>query len=343
DVVQGPVRVPDLGAGNTAYSSTMGLILVNNDVGFNDLWYTFRNTGRLYIPEDSDQRWSGEAPQASYAASLDKGLQDLTYLPIRDGDDAWEVIQDVAGAEFGSAFWDEKGVFRFWNAHRIRDLQTKVVRRLTLDEVSGLQVTNSLDSVRNIWSVDAGRKKAVYGTVYESRDPDEFLTPAGSIRTFRVWSENVVAPDPFLVRRRSTMGSGTDYPNYQWDDEETHTYVVQFLINGKWIQKESGTQGVSGVDIRCMYTDTGELLLRVANGHPYPVRFARREDNIPSLRIGGVVVEDFPNNVITEEDQESSAKYGPRNLKLSGDWVQERLRISEVDEFLKSRTVEPIP
>src|SRR5690606_31632574 len=233
--------------------------------------------------------------------------------------------------------------FRFWNAHRIRDLQTKVVRRLTLDEVSGLQVTNSLDSVRNIWSVDAGRKKAVYGTVYESRDPDEFRTPAGSIRTFRVWSENVVAPDPFLVRRRSTMGSGTDYPNDQWDDEETHTYVVQFLINGKWIQKESGTQGVSGVDIRCMYTDTGELLLRVANGHPYPVRFARREDNIPSLRIGGVVVEDFPNNVITEEDQESSAKYGPRNLKLSGDWVQERLRISEVDEFLKSRTVEPIP
>src|SRR5690606_1768534 len=219
DIVQGPIRVPDLGAGNTAYSSTMGLILVNNDVGFNDLWYTFRNTNRIYLTEELGQRWSGEAPQASYAASLDKGLQDVTALPSRDGHDAWEVSQDVVGAESGSAVWDEKGIFRFWNAHRIRELQTKVVRRLTLDEVSGLQVTNSLDSVRNIWSVDAGRKKAVYGTVYESRDPDEFRTPAGSIRTSRVWSENVVAPDPFLVRRRSTMGSGTDYPNYQWDDE----------------------------------------------------------------------------------------------------------------------------
>src|SRR5690606_39517818 len=92
-IVQGPTRVPDLGAGNTAYSSTMGLILVNNDVGFNDLWYTFRNTNRIYLTEELGQRWSGEAPQASYAASLDKGLQDLTYLPIRDGDDAWEVIQ----------------------------------------------------------------------------------------------------------------------------------------------------------------------------------------------------------------------------------------------------------
>src|SRR5690606_9336551 len=271
DVVQGPVSVPDLGAPPSVNNEDQGLVLVNHDIGFNDLWFTFRAVGGLFFLDDPDfSAYSGEARPATYAASLDKGLQDLTYLPIRDGDDAWEVIQDVVGAEFGSAFWDEKGVFRFWNAHRIRDLQTKVVRRLTLDEVSGLQVTNSLDSVRNIWSVDAGRKKAVYGTIYESRDPDEFMTPAGSIRTFRVWSENVVAPDPFLVRRRSTLGPDTDYPNDPWNDEETHTYVVQFLINGKWIQKESGTQGVSGVDIRCMYTDTGELLLRVANGHPYP-------------------------------------------------------------------------
>src|SRR5690606_22029642 len=91
------------------------------------------------------------------------------------------------------------------------------------------------------------------------------------------------------------------------------------------------------------YTDTGELILEFWNGFDEPMRFAGGRDNTPALRIAGTAIKAFPNVVMTSEDPDSVAKYGPRNLKLSGDWVQERLRISEVDEFLKSRTVEPIP
>src|SRR5690606_34188742 len=300
DVVQGPVRVPDLGAGDSSYSSTRGLILVNNDVGFNDLWYTFRNTNAIYLPEDFGQRWSGEAPQASYAASLDKGLQDLTYLPIRDGDDAWEVIQDVVGAEFGSAFWDEKGIFRFWNAHRIRDLQTKVVRRLTLDEVSGLQITNSLDSVRNIWSVDAGKKKTVYSRIYESRDPEEFRVPGGAAQYVRLWVEHVAAPDRFVLTRYRVRNEA-DLP--AWNDAVNHGFVAQWLINGEWW--EQPYRSLSGA-VRAYYADTGELILRLQNGWPEPMRFAGGPNNIPALRIQGTAVEEFPNVIITDEDQESS-------------------------------------
>src|SRR5690606_25556082 len=99
--------------------------------------------------------------------------------------------------------------------------------------------------------------------------------------------------------------------------------------------------------VRTFYTDTGELMLRISNTWPEPVRLAGGSEEqgtlVPALRIRGTAIKEFPNVVMTSEDPDSVAKYGPRNLKLSGDWVQERLRSSEVDEFLKSRTVEPIP
>src|SRR5690606_16829147 len=125
-----------------------------------------------------------------------------------------------------------------------------------------------------------------------------------------------------------------------WKDGVNNGFVAQWLINGEWC--EQPYRSLSGA-VRAYYADTGELILRLQNGWPEPMRFAGGPNNIPALRIQGTAVEEFPNVIITDEDQESSAKYGPRNLKLSGDWVQERLRISEVDEFLKSRTVEPIP
>lgn len=343
DVVQGPVSVPDLGAPPSVNNEDQGLILVNHDIGFNDLWFTFRAVGGLFFLDDPDfSAYSGEARPATYAASLDKGLQDLTYLPIRDGDDAWEVIQDVVGAEFGSAFWDEKGVFRFWNAHRIRSLQEQVVRRLTLDQVSGLQITNSLDSVRNVWSVDAGKKKSEYSRIYDSNDPDEFRVPGGGVSYIRLWVEDISAPDPNPLKRYR-VGSSGSLP--EWNDDVNHGYVCQWLVNGDWIQIPDRVN--ASYFVRTFYTDTGELMLRISNTWPEPVRLAGGSEEhgtlVPALRIQGTAVKEYPNVVLTSEDPDSVAKYGPRNLKLSGDWVQERLRISEVDEFLKSRTVEPIP
>src|SRR5690606_19694636 len=99
--------------------------------------------------------------------------------------------------------------------------------------------------------------------------------------------------------------------------------------------------------VRTFYTDTGELMLRISNMWPEPVRLAGGSEKngtlAPALRIQGTAVKEYCNVVMISEDPYSVTKYGLRNLKLSGDWVQERLRISEVDEFLKSRTVEPIP
>src|SRR5690606_14198832 len=282
DVVQWPVNVPDLGEGDADRSGTDGLILVNHDVGFNDLWYSYINSGNIRIPErDDDMAWSGVAREARYAASLDKGLQDLTHLPIRDGDDAWDVIQDVVGAEFGSAFWDEKGIFRFWNAHRIRDLQSKVVRRLTLDDVSGLQITNSLDSVRNIWSLDATKKTAQYARIYESTDVDEFYVPGHARLKARIWVDNIAAPDPFDLQRYRIGNESNGGPWPEWNDNVDHGYVAQWYVNGAWRQMPSRAR-TSELTL-AYYTDTGELILEFWNGFDEPMRFAGGPDNTPAL------------------------------------------------------------
>src|SRR5690606_18151607 len=178
-----------------------------------------------------------------------------------------------------------------------------------------------------------------YTTLFRSsNDPDEFRVPGGGVSYIRLWVEDISAPDPNPLTRYRIGSSGS---LTEGNDDVNHGYVCQWLVNGNWIQIPDRDN--ASYFARTFYTDTGELMLRISNTWPEPVRFAGGPDNTPALRIQGTAVKEYPNVVLTSEDPDSVAKYGPRNLKLSGDWVQERLRISEVDEFLKSRTVEPIP
>src|SRR5690606_5784204 len=50
-----------------------------------------------------------------------------------------------------------------------------------------------------------------------------------------------------------------------------------------------------------------------------------------------------PSQVVTFSDQDSIDKYGARNYKLSGDWVQDKFSAEALNKYLLSRTVEPIP
>lgn len=323
----GVVEVGDTGEPDLTFNPESGLVIINNDIAFNDAYYTFRWVSDIYT---GPHPLGGEPVPAKYAAVLDKGLQDFSFLPVRDGDDAWDVITQVAAAELGSVFWDEDGVFRFWNAERMLNKKDEVVRTLTLDDVSGLNMTRSLDSVRNIWSVEMSKRIATYGVVYAAKDVDEFYVPGYTEREFRIWADDAIAIDPYKVRR---------YKGSEWHRDIVHGYVVQFLIGGTWQERDTF---VSGVDINTYYTDTGEFIVRVWNGYEYPARLAV-DDNTPALTLGGVRAEEFPSQVVTFSDQNSIEKYGARNYKLSGDWVQDKFSAEALNKYLLSRTVEPIP
>src|SRR5690606_4945474 len=128
--------------------------------------------------EPSEYDLPSTVRRAKYPAIVDVGDNRLGYMPFREARDAWDINCDVAGAELGSVFFDENGVFHFWKWQTMLDKQENPVRTLTLDQIEGLSLTSSLDSVRNVITVQAGSRRGIYGVVYVADDPDQFYIPA---------------------------------------------------------------------------------------------------------------------------------------------------------------------
>jgi hypothetical protein len=315
----------------SVYDALAGLVSVRHRVSMQDVFYTSTNFGSSSTPF-SYTAWWPQTPK--YTAVLDQGLNRLSFMPTRN-DDAWDIITQVASAEFGAAFWDESGVFRFWNYPRIQSLRGTSVRTFTLNDVSGLRMVNSLDSVRNIWSVEAQQKIAVATTVLEGETVDQFYTNGSTFAYNRVWLEDVQMPTTAFVPRYQTLGTGT-LP--MWDDTVPHGYVAEWLIGGTW--QEDNTR--AGVDIWSYMDDTGTVIIAIHNGWPEPVRLATN-DGTPAFRLYGTKLTSPDPLTFTHKDQTSVNKYGPRNYPLSGPWIQDRYNTANMVDQLLPRTVVPIP
>src|SRR5690606_30172781 len=69
DQETGIVTVGDTGAVDTTFNPESGLVIINNDIAFNDAYYTFRWMDDIYI---GPHPRGGDAMPAKYAAVLDK-------------------------------------------------------------------------------------------------------------------------------------------------------------------------------------------------------------------------------------------------------------------------------
>lgn len=325
----------DLGTLKThvpAVDELKGLFTLDHRVSLNDIYYTATNFGSLSVA--TALQWGGRTP--NYTAVVDNGRNGISYMPVHQGDDAWAVAAQVAGTEFGSIFWDEAGYFRFWNAQRMRDLRTVVVRELTLDEVTGLQITNSLDSVRNIWTIQSGKRRAFEGVPYESNSEWEFYTEGTTMNRFRIWSDEVLSPNPGKVIRYSTTVGG---PIPEWDDVLPHGYVVQWFDGVTWAEDDSRT---SGVDIYVYFDNEGKVVVQLWNGYGEPCRLAK-DTGGAAFRVGGTKIEAFDSQLTLFKAQESIALYGGKNLRLSGDFYQEMVNYDNMVSLLMPGTERPVP
>lgn len=303
-----------------------GLVVINRSLGLNDVSYTSTNFGNLTVAQT--MTWCSRP--AFYAASVDPGLNRLSFFPQRQADDAWEVISAVAGAEFGAAFWDESGQFRFWNRDTILAKSTDIVRDVYLDHLNGLKITNTLDGVRNIWSMDALRKVTRFQTVVEAQSYDQFYVGGGERRTYTVWMDDVVSIDPGKVPR---------YTAATWNDDIEFGYVVQWLESGVW---QENNLKISGVDVYSYLNEFGETVVEISNGYAEPARLASNIGR-PTLRIPGSQVVDYGNQVLTLKDTASIDKYMGRNIRLSGDWYQEYTNQVGLISDMLVRTARPVP
>src|SRR5688572_821043 len=79
------------------------------DIYFNSTNFTGIGSGVNFKPR-----------AAKYAASVDQGLNRISFTPDMGKPQAWNFIKEVADTERGAVFWDEEGRFRFWNFDRIQ-------------------------------------------------------------------------------------------------------------------------------------------------------------------------------------------------------------------------------
>lgn len=312
-----------------------GWITVTHRQSMNDVYYTSTNGGSG-TPTYWIDNWG--AKPATYVAVLDQGNNQLSHVAVGDADDAWDVITDAAGSEYGSVFWDEAGVFRFWSYDRLMGLQNNPVRAMNLDQITSLRFTQSLDSIRNIISLEGTDRVSRYEVIYSAASADQFYVPAATVSTWSIALGDMQSPSPNRLPRYETIVPGSALPT--WDDNVVHGYVVQFLHDdGLWYEN---ALFASGVDVNAYFDFEGNMTLRIYNGYNNPMRLWT-DDNKNGLRISGMKLSPVDNIVTITKDLTSVNKYRGRNLKLSGPFYQKFSNANGGIDMLLSQTKNPVP
>jgi hypothetical protein len=299
------------------------------DIYFNSTNFTGIGSGVNFKPR-----------AAKYAASVDQGLNRISFTPDIGKPQAWNFVKEVADTERGAVFWDEEGRFRFWNFDRIQTLKNTIVRQITIDDLSQLTLESTLDSVRNVYAVEKSRARAVVTTAYESQDINEFYVPAGTTKRFRLYLDNTQSPRPERSLRYKDTSSD---PVGAWNDDITHGYVFQWLLGTNWVEAVTGN--TLGVDIDAFYDEDGSVIVKIWNGWGEPIRLARgnTDSSYPAFRLGGSKIIRYDDYVDVYQNDPSIAKFNPQTLEMSGTWVQEYIDNEGLITKLLGNTIGPEP
>lgn len=329
--------VEDLGTPQSpvgADDELAGLVEISRQVAMQDIYFTTTNLGSVGAGVTLK-------PQAAtYAASVDPGLNRLSFMPMRDKPQAWDVCKDVADAELGAVFWTEDGKFVFWNFDTLQTKQNTIVREITIDDLNNLDIVRGLDSVRNVYNMQKLKARSVMGLIYASQDVDEFYVPAGQDKTFKLFIDTVVSPTPSFVPRYKTTGGD---PVSTFTDDIQHGYVFQWFNGSSW--NEAVTGNTAGVDITAYYDKDGYLNVKIHNGWAEPVRLASGsgDSSKPAFHLGGSHIVDYDPQTEITENAGSVTKYMARALDLSGELYQDLSNYTGVVNKFLNRTSAPTP
>lgn len=303
---------------NLGNRSTVGRVMVRDHYGIQDIIYA-KNTA-TNAPDRPDLL-NAVAP---YCAVLDPGLLSLSHFPSVKSEDAWELIKEIAAAELGAAFWDEYGVFRFWNYNRIRNKRNQVVKTLTPDELSGLSMTRSLDSLRNEITVAKAKSVASsWRVIYEAGDADEFRVPPSGYKDFTIQQDNFIAADDSVMTRYRSSSTAPPDGLPTWNQYRKHGYVLQryqTTAPAGWYEIDS-SYGTSSTAVFTRVDKDGFLHFQIVNPYSNTIRFAFGEEE-PAFRVGGSLKIDYDPAISNYRDEDSIAKYGARNLQIDNRWIQ---------------------
>lgn len=321
-----------------------GRATVGQAIGFSNAFYGTSNRTDRPV-DDTQQMWRSP----SYLAKCDEGLNLFSHIPTHKKQEAWTLVKDVAAAEFGSVFWDETGVFHFWNWGTMLAKRESVVRTYSLDHVEGLKVSNNLDSVRNVFSLVTKQKRSSMGPVhaFAASDINEFYIQPRSTKIFTIWMDDIVSPLTWYLTRYASMVNNQGVP--QWSSGHVHGFIVQYLSAGNW--SEFNQHGSPTVKV--YFSMDGHVSIKITNDTIYPMRMSQGwpgdpgkdngTDEQAKLNFRGTTITSPADMIFTYRNEDSISKYGERVLELSGDWYQDGTWDSGMLDLITPRTGEPVP
>lgn len=291
-------------------------------------------------------------------ADLSWGRNRVTYTLREEETEAWELAKAVAAAEYGTVFFDEHGTFKFWTYDDVHSLQGTASKQLTVDEVSGLSLRITMDSVRNVWQVTSKTGYSDFGIVYDFRRDDvpyirqgkntyraKFELPSSGVPT-EFWVQdgpNVMCPQPTMFRSAAGLIWNDFWPQIDYKPYQSTTYQDQDL--NIYIRKHD--RNWTSLKVQNPWTGT-----TIGFVGPDDQRF---------FRIGGTFVTEDPERTWTYSTDDrareaspsnpsqagpyaqSIARYGRRVIELGNKWVQDEFQTREMLRNVMERYGRPTP
>lgn len=292
-------------------------------------------------------------------ADLSWGRNRITYTLREEETEAWELAKNIAAAEYGTVFFDEHGKFKFWTYDDVHNLQSQVARELTTDDVSGLSLRITMDSVRNVWQVTSKTGYSDFGIIYDFRRDDvpylrqgnnsyraDFRLFPTATQPTEFWIQdgpNVMCPQPTMFRSAAGLVWNDYWPQVDYKPFQGTTY--QDVNIDVWIRKH----------------DRNWTSLKMWNGWPnLTIGFVGPSDE-RFFRIGGTYVIEDPERTWTYSTDDrareaspsnpsqagpyaqSIARYGRRVIELGNKWVQDEFQTRAMLRNVLERYGRPTP
>ena len=292
------------------------------------MWYDYN------APDETDPfaAWPGETPLDQ--ADLDVGLNWMSALPDVVGRDSWELIREIAAAEYALCGFDETGRFTFTTRDTALRETSSTEDVLTADRsLLSLVAETSVDSVRNVVSSETTAQFLVqYKNIFAATTNFQFDTVPGT-----TWFEIDLpyGAVPYTDNFELLRVASTTWPDLK---EGVGAYVPVDFYN-------PSTELPDPVDVTVTFIASGNRkgLLKIANNSGYKVRFATTSGD-PALRVAGWLQGPDPAVVQYVVRQGSIATYGMRVLKLdANDWRQLSWAIRPVALRLATELSQPPP
>ena len=233
-------------------------------------------------------------------ADVDAGLNEFNGTPDIAGADSWDVLKQVAAAEFATVGLTETNRFFFRNRDTIRAQNLTVEKTINASKaLKSLKVSEGAASIRNeiSWPV-APRYISDNKVVYATASTSEIVAPGNTsiVLTVELPERALIIPGNMFQ---------TDTTNWNAADA-SHLHEFVAVNVETYVEAPNGS-----VFVLPWRVDDTHVRLRIINGNAYGVIFSTT-DFKPAFSIGGNTFHTDSTVSVTYQRQSSITKYGRR-------------------------------